>query len=162
MPPRPRPRTRSRRPRSAGCRVRASFDGERRYLIVHPSGPYNRRAPWSIPKGLVEAGETEEEAALRETREETGLECRIVAPLGEIDYVKSRKTVVCFLAVPAAEPPAAPILEPTSWENDRAEFLPADEARERLHPDQRPFVDRAEAAPDAPHPDPLAPPRRSE
>src|SRR5581483_5170737 len=145
--------TRSRRPRSAGCLVRAAFDGERRYLIVHPSGPYNRRAPWSIPKGLVEAGESEEEAALRETREETGLECRIVAPLGEIDYVKSRKTVVCFLAVTAASPPASPILEPTSWENDRAEFVSPEEARARLHPDQRPFVDRAETLPDAPHPE---------
>jgi 8-oxo-dGTP pyrophosphatase MutT (NUDIX family) len=131
------------KPRSAGLLVRAEFGGEPRYLIVHPSGNYNRRAPWSVPKGLVEPGESDEQAALRETLEETGLECRVVAPLGEVSYVKSRKTIVCFLAE-ATVPPPSPVLVPTSWENDRAEFFPAAEAREKLHPDQRPFVDRAE------------------
>ena len=85
---------------AAGCLVRAAFDGEPRYLIVHPSGWYNRGKPYSIPKGLVEAGESPEDAALRETREETGLECRIVGSLGEIDYKKSRKTVIAYLAEP--------------------------------------------------------------
>jgi 8-oxo-dGTP diphosphatase len=132
--------------RSAGCLVRAAFDGEMRYLVVHPSGAYNRRSPDSIPKGLVEAGESDAETALRETREETGLACRIVAPLGEIRYVKSKKTVVGFLAEPL-EPPPGPVLHELDWEIDRAEFLPAEAARERLHPDQRPFLDRALAIP---------------
>jgi predicted NUDIX family NTP pyrophosphohydrolase len=135
---------------AAGCLVRAEFDGETRYLVVHPSGRYNARAPYSIPKGIVEPGETPEAAAVRETLEETGIACTIVAPLGQIDYQKSRKTVVGYLAVPAAPPPSTTI-ESIDWEIDRAEFLPADEARERLHPDQRPFIDRAIA---------LAEPRR--
>jgi 8-oxo-dGTP diphosphatase len=117
--------------------------GCRRYLVVHPSGNYNRRAPWSIPKGLLDGEESDEVAALRETLEETGLECRILAPLGEIRYVKSRKTVVGFLAEPVT-PPGDAVIAPASWEIDRAEFLPPDEARRRLHPDQQPFVDRAE------------------
>ena len=123
--------------------MRASFADGVRYLVVHPSGNYNRHAPWSIPKGLLEGDESAEEAALRETREETGLECRIVASLGEIRYVKSRKTVLCFLAEPLVPPPRA-IVDPASWEIDRAEFLPPGEARTRLHPDQQPFVDRAQ------------------
>jgi 8-oxo-dGTP diphosphatase len=127
---------------AAGCVVRAEFDGELRYLVVHPSGRYNRGKPYSIPKGLVEPGELPEQAALRETREETGLECRIVAPLGEIDYTKSRKTVVGYLAEPLAPPPS-PTLTPADWEIDRAEFLPADQARTKLHPDQQAFIDRA-------------------
>ena len=127
---------------AAGCLVRATFDGEIRYLIVHPSGRYNARAPYSIPKGLVEAGETPEAAAVRETLEETGIACRIVESLGQIEYQKSRKTVVGFLAEPLAPPPS-PIVESTDWEIDRAEFLPADEARARLHPDQQAFIDRA-------------------
>ena len=127
---------------AAGCLVRAEFDGEVRYLIVHPSGRYNRGKPYSIPKGLVEPGELPEQAALRETREETGLECRIVAPLGAIDYTKSRKTVVGYLAEPLTPPPF-PTLTPGDWEIDRAEFLPADQARAKLHPDQQAFVDRA-------------------
>ncbi|MBM4242826.1 MAG: NUDIX domain-containing protein [Deltaproteobacteria bacterium] len=127
---------------AAGCLVRARFGSEWRYLIVHPSGSYNRRAPYSIPKGLVEAGESAEDTAVRETREETGLACRIVAALGEIAYVRTRKRVIGFLAEPL-EPPESPVLAPGDWEIDHAEFLAADEARARLHPDQQPFIDRA-------------------
>jgi len=127
---------------AAGCLVRARFDGVWRYLIVHPSGNYNRRAPYSIPKGLVEPGEQPEATALRETREETGLACRVLAPLGDVVYRKTRKRVIAFLAEPLEDPPG-PVLEPAEWEIDRAEFHTLDEARQRLHPDQAPFLDRA-------------------
>ena len=129
---------------SAGCLVRAVFDDAVWYLIVHPSGNYNRRAPYSIPKGLVDPGERPEETAVRETREETGLHCRIIAPLGEVRYRKSSKIVIGYLAEPI-EPPSGPVLEPGDWEIDRAEFLPADLARAKLHPDQQVFIDRAMA-----------------
>ena len=42
--------------------------GERQYLLVRHNGGH-----WSFPKGHVESGETEEQTALRETAEETGL-----------------------------------------------------------------------------------------
>src|SRR5215212_8898472 len=41
---------------------------------------------WQLPKGLVGRGESPEETALREVREETGLECEIVAPLETVEY----------------------------------------------------------------------------
>lgn len=44
------------------------------------------RLLWSLPKGHVEADETPEEAALREVAEETGIEGRVIAPLGTIDF----------------------------------------------------------------------------
>ena len=58
---------------------------------------------WGLPKGLVERGERHEEAALREVREETGLEAEILHDLGEISYFFSwagarvRKVVHFFL-----------------------------------------------------------------
>lgn len=44
------------------------------------------RLMWSLPKGHLEAGETAEQAAIREVREETGIEGSIVQPLGTIDF----------------------------------------------------------------------------
>lgn len=110
-------------------------------LLVHPSGAYNRRAPWSIPKGLPEPDEAIEDAARRETIEETGVVPGALVEIGRIRYRKSRKEVVAF-AGPAPEP-----CEPrcASWEIDRAEFVTLRRARELIHPDQAVFLDRLAA-----------------
>jgi predicted NUDIX family NTP pyrophosphohydrolase len=108
-------------------------------LIVHPSGPYNRRAPWSIPKGVPNDGETDlEQTARRETLEEVGITPGDLASLGFIEYKKSYKDVHCFAGLAPAD--AVPRLE--SWEIDQARFMPIEEARRLLHPDQAPFLDR--------------------
>lgn len=114
-------------------------DGEQlEVLIVHPSGNYNRRAPWSIPKGVPDEGEPLEAAARRETLEETGVTAGDLVALGSIHYRKSRKEVHCYggPAPDDAEPRCA------SWEVDRAEFVPLARARELVHSDQQPFIDR--------------------
>lgn len=41
---------------------------------------------WVLPKGTPDEGESIEETALREVREETGLDVRLGEPLGKIDY----------------------------------------------------------------------------
>jgi predicted NUDIX family NTP pyrophosphohydrolase len=107
-------------------------------LLVHPSGNYNRRAPWSIPKGLVDTGESFEVAARRETVEETGIEPTVLVSIGEITYTKSHKKIHCFIGeVPPDTSPRC-----ASWEVDRAEFVPLENARGMLHPDQALLLDR--------------------
>lgn len=49
-----------------------------------------RQVTWNLPKGTPDAGESVEETALREVREETGLEVEIEEPLGNIEYWFSR------------------------------------------------------------------------
>ena len=107
-------------------------------LLVHPSGPYNRKAPWGIPKGLPDEGEELEAAARRETFEETDVRAGDLHALGHIVYQKSRKQVHCFAGPAPAD--AAP--RTASWEVDQACFVPLERARELIHPDQRAFLDR--------------------
>jgi predicted NUDIX family NTP pyrophosphohydrolase len=123
---------------SAGTLLHRSGAQGLEVLLVHPSGNYNRNAPWSIPKGEPNEGAALEETARRETLEETGLVAGVLVPLGYMDYQKSKKRVHCFAGPAPAD--AAP--RPASWEVDRAEFVPMERARVLLHPDQRVFLGR--------------------
>ncbi len=66
---------------------------------------------WGLPKGLVEEGESPEEAAVREVREETGHRGAVTKPLGDVSYwfvwegTRIRKTVHFFLMDATDEPP---------------------------------------------------------
>jgi len=125
---------------SAGTLLYRTERGLVEVLLVHPSGPYNRKAPWSIPKGLLDPGEDAASAARRETLEETGVQAGELVPLGTVQYRKSRKRIHCF----AGPAPAGAQPRCASWEVDHAEFLPLDRARELIHPDQRELLDRLE------------------
>lgn len=128
---------------SAGTLLYRRRGGQLEVLLVHPSGNYNRGKPWSIPKGIPDEGEELEAAARRETREETGVEVTgKLASLGSIKYRKSGKQIFCF----AAEAPADAAPRCATWEVDCAEFVPLSRARQVLHPDQVPFLDRLEEA----------------
>ena len=54
-----------------------------RVALVHRP----RYDDWTLPKGKLEPGESEPEAAIREVGEETGFAAEIVADLGTVEYM---------------------------------------------------------------------------
>jgi len=65
------------RPHSAGVLLYRRQQGELQVLLIKPGGPFWRKrdvGAWMIPKGMVEQGETALEAAIREFKEEVGVE----------------------------------------------------------------------------------------
>ena len=86
------------REKSCGAIVYRKFHGNTEILLIK----HINSGHWSFPKGHVEAGETEEETALREVKEETGIDILIYPTFREIvSYSPKKDTykdVVYFLA----------------------------------------------------------------
>lgn len=88
---------------------------------------------WSLPKGHVEAGESPEQAAVREIAEETGIHGRVVRPIGAIDYwfvtdgQRIHKTVHHFLLRATGGELSADDIEV-----EQAAWVPLDEVADRL------------------------------
>jgi 8-oxo-dGTP pyrophosphatase MutT (NUDIX family) len=93
------------------------------FLVVHRSPEHE--AYWHQIAGGVEDGETFAEAAVRELREETGLDARVDPLDRPFQYDGIR--VETFIA------DAPPDWEPTlDWEHDEYRWLPREEAAELL------------------------------
>jgi 8-oxo-dGTP pyrophosphatase MutT (NUDIX family) len=74
-----------RREFSAGVVLVRRMRGRWWFAAVRPQG--KREGTWALPKGIVDAGETPAETALREGFEETGVEGRLESKLGDVRYV---------------------------------------------------------------------------
>jgi 8-oxo-dGTP pyrophosphatase MutT (NUDIX family) len=69
---------------SAGGVLVRTIRGRTMVAAIRPRG---KQRVWALPKGHVDAGESAAETAMREVREETGVEGRLVEKLGDIRYV---------------------------------------------------------------------------
>jgi len=72
--------------RAAGGVVVREQGGRQEVLVVHRQ----RYDDWTLPKGKVAAGESDEECAIREVEEETGLRCRLGQELETVSYMDHR------------------------------------------------------------------------
>jgi len=126
---------------TAGTLIYRTSDDAIEILLVHASGNYNKKSAWSIPKGLPEPGEDLEEAARRETLEETGVVAGILRSIGFIDYTKSKKRVHGFMG----EAPLDAKPYNASWEVDQACFHELSRAKEIIHHDQLELIERLES-----------------
>jgi 8-oxo-dGTP pyrophosphatase MutT (NUDIX family) len=71
---------------AGGLVVREGKGGRREVLLVHRP----KYDDWSFPKGKADPGEKDEDTALREVEEETGLRCRLGAEVGTARYRDSQ------------------------------------------------------------------------
>lgn len=103
-------------------------EGQREYLLL-----LQKNGSWSFPKGHMEAGETEEDTALRELFEESGLHAELDhSSLAVMEYDLSpriRKQVVLFLGRAEGQ------LLLQESEIAGAKWLPAQQLADLLHPD---------------------------
>ena len=104
---------------------RRGADGAIEVVLIHRP----RYDDWSLPKGKVDPGETDEEAALREVREEASIEARLGPELATTTYLDrsgKHKRVRYWAMTVAGGVPAG------DNEVDEAVWVPLDEARPRL------------------------------
>lgn len=129
-------------------------------LLAHPGGPYFAKkddGSWSIPKGLVHAGEDLLTAAKREFEEETGYDLALVERFFELGSVKLKSGKVVHgwafegdwedgrepecNSFEIEWPPRSGKMQAFP-EIDRAELFCMDTARAKINERQQPFLDR--------------------
>jgi 8-oxo-dGTP pyrophosphatase MutT (NUDIX family) len=120
---------------SAGGVLVRAIGGRDHVAAIRPRG---REHVWALPKGRIDPGETAAETAVREVREETGVEGRLVEKLGDVRYVYTARwegasgerifKVVSFFLLKAVRGRIGAIDEPMRIEVAEARWLPLDEA----------------------------------
>lgn len=146
---------------SAGGVVCDDRDDGRRWVLLIASLNAAGRPQWTLPKGGIESGETDEQAAIREVLEETGHGAVISHLLGTIDYwfvwrpdkIRYHKYVHYYFMWWDGQPPGE-----RDDEAEHVEWVPIEIALLRLaHRNERKLVEQARhASPRVPQPDPVA------
>jgi 8-oxo-dGTP pyrophosphatase MutT (NUDIX family) len=122
---------------SAGGVLVRTIRGRPMVAAIRPQG---REKVWALPKGRIDEGETPAETAVREVREETGVEGRLVEKLGDVRYVYTASwkggerifKVVSFFLLRAGRGRIGEIEEEMRIEVAEARWLPLEEAPQML------------------------------
>ena len=122
-------------------------DGEVIVIVPTRRGAQGQRV-LGLPKGHIDPGETAEQAALREVREEAGIDAELVAPLGDVRYFYQRggrrifKRVRFFLFAYRSGSP-----DDHDDEVEEARWMPLEEATRALsYAGEREMAERALSA----------------
>jgi 8-oxo-dGTP pyrophosphatase MutT (NUDIX family) len=121
---------------SAGGVLVRTIRGRPMLAAIRPQG--RREGIWALPKGRIDPGESAAETAVREVREETGVEGRLVEKLGDVRYVYTASwegargerifKVVSFFLLRAGRGRIGEIDESMRIEVAEARWLPLEEA----------------------------------
>ena len=118
-------------PKPVACAITANADG---HVILARRGFQPNRGKWSMPGGFVDLGESVEDAAIRETKEEIGLDIELTQLVGVYSRSTDRTVVVVYAAraegtpnrteealeVQAFQPTTIPWDELAFWTDGRA------------------------------------------
>jgi 8-oxo-dGTP pyrophosphatase MutT (NUDIX family) len=120
---------------SAGGVLVRTIRGRPMMAAIRPRG---KERIWALPKGHIDVGESAAETAMREVREETGVEGRLVEKLGDVRYVYTASweggsgerifKIVSFFLLRAGRGRIGEIDEAMQIEVAEARWLPLDEA----------------------------------
>jgi 8-oxo-dGTP pyrophosphatase MutT (NUDIX family) len=109
--------------------------GRPMFAAIRPQG--KPKGVWALPKGQIDVGETAAETAVREVREETGVEGGLVEKLGDSRYVFMWRgerifKIVSFFLLQAGRGRIGEIDEAMRVEVAEARWLPLEEASRLL------------------------------
>ncbi len=114
----------------AGCVV---IDNHSRVLLV----TNKLRRDWSYPKGHLEANEPLEQAAIRETLEETGYEVKIIKQLTDLTYINRQTNEPIRVSLYLA----TPIRQVSQHNDETSEWKNIEEAKKIVLPNLKPYLD---------------------
>ncbi|MBI4100918.1 NUDIX domain-containing protein [Candidatus Microgenomates bacterium] len=121
---------------SAGGTVYQKSSGQVQYTLLYRGKRWYAEESWHLPKGTLEDNETLEQCALREVKEESGLQSRLIGYLGSLCWTRTKskstgrpvdKTVHYFLFEHVSGDGSK-----MDNEHDRLEWYTSESAQERL------------------------------